>query len=244
MLRLEPEGVTVVELAPGVDLKRDVLAQAEFPLRVDAEPARDGPRSFPSRTYRADASPGGGGGSVSAFVELTFEGPIALLTLKRAEKLNALDRAMIDALGDAAGAIEASRDVRVAILSGEGKAFCAGGDIARLERSAAARDVARLDTGGASRVRSACASARPPDRGAHRPRLRRRPRTGGGRGHPHRRERNQAWPSRIRARHGAGMVRHPAACASIWLVGRSPHGARLARCSPRRKRSRSVSSMK
>jgi enoyl-CoA hydratase/carnithine racemase len=67
---------------------------------------------------------------VSAFVELTFEGPLALLTLKRAEKLNALDRAMIDALGDAARAIEASRDVRAAILSGEGKAFCAGGDIA------------------------------------------------------------------------------------------------------------------
>jgi acyl CoA:acetate/3-ketoacid CoA transferase len=37
MLRLEPEGVTVVELAPGVDLKRDVLAQAEFPLRVAPE---------------------------------------------------------------------------------------------------------------------------------------------------------------------------------------------------------------
>ena len=37
---------------------------------------------------------------------------------------------MIDALADAARAIEASRETRVAILSGEGKAFCAGGDIA------------------------------------------------------------------------------------------------------------------
>jgi acyl CoA:acetate/3-ketoacid CoA transferase len=37
VLRLEPEGVAVVELAPGVDLKRDVLAQAEFPLRVAPE---------------------------------------------------------------------------------------------------------------------------------------------------------------------------------------------------------------
>ena len=67
---------------------------------------------------------------MSPFVELTFEGPLARLTLKRADKLNALDRAMIDALAEAARAIEASRDARVAILSGEGKAFCAGGDIA------------------------------------------------------------------------------------------------------------------
>ena len=67
---------------------------------------------------------------MSPFVELAFEGPLARLSMRRADKLNALDRAMIDALADAARAIEASRDVRVAILSGEGKAFCAGGDIA------------------------------------------------------------------------------------------------------------------
>src|ERR1700734_1234882 len=66
---------------------------------------------------------------MSPFVELTFEGPLARLTIKRANKLNALDRAMVDALADAARSIEASRDARVAILSGEGKAFCAGGDI-------------------------------------------------------------------------------------------------------------------
>ena len=67
---------------------------------------------------------------MSAFVELAFEGPLARLTLKRADKLNALDRAMIDALADAARSIDASSEARVAILSGEGKAFCAGGDIA------------------------------------------------------------------------------------------------------------------
>ena len=33
-MRLRPEGITVTELAPGVDLERDVLAQAGFPLHV------------------------------------------------------------------------------------------------------------------------------------------------------------------------------------------------------------------
>jgi enoyl-CoA hydratase len=67
---------------------------------------------------------------MSPYVELTFEGSLARLTMKRADKLNALDRAMVGALAEAARAIEASREARVAILSGEGKAFCAGGDIA------------------------------------------------------------------------------------------------------------------
>jgi acyl CoA:acetate/3-ketoacid CoA transferase len=34
VLRLEPEGLTVIEIAPGIDLERDVLGQAEIPLRV------------------------------------------------------------------------------------------------------------------------------------------------------------------------------------------------------------------
>jgi enoyl-CoA hydratase len=67
---------------------------------------------------------------LSPFVELTFQGPIAQIGLRRPDKLNALDRDMLDALGEAARAIEASRETRAAILYGEGKAFCAGGDIA------------------------------------------------------------------------------------------------------------------
>jgi enoyl-CoA hydratase/carnithine racemase len=37
---------------------------------------------------------------------------------------------MVDALAEAARTVEASREARAAILSGDGKAFCAGGDIA------------------------------------------------------------------------------------------------------------------
>ena len=63
-------------------------------------------------------------------VHYVVEAGVARITLARPEKLNALDMGMIEALTAAADAVEASRDVRVAILTGEGKAFCAGGDIA------------------------------------------------------------------------------------------------------------------
>jgi propionate CoA-transferase len=36
VVKLEPEGLTVTEIAPGIDLERDVLGQAEIPLRVSA----------------------------------------------------------------------------------------------------------------------------------------------------------------------------------------------------------------
>jgi len=39
---------------------------------------------------------------MSPFVQLVFDGPLARLTLKRGDKLNALDQAMIHSLADAA----------------------------------------------------------------------------------------------------------------------------------------------
>ena len=35
VIDLEPDGLTVREVAPGVDVERDILALADFPLRVD-----------------------------------------------------------------------------------------------------------------------------------------------------------------------------------------------------------------
>ena len=62
-------------------------------------------------------------------LDLTFDGPVARLTIRRADKLNALDAAMVDAIVPLCRQIERSK-ARVLILTGEGKAFSAGGDIA------------------------------------------------------------------------------------------------------------------
>ena len=66
---------------------------------------------------------------MSARVRSEIEGPVAILTLDRPEKLNAIDGAMIEALEAWVEAVEADRTIRVAILTGSGKAFSAGGDI-------------------------------------------------------------------------------------------------------------------
>jgi enoyl-CoA hydratase len=55
---------------------------------------------------------------------------VAVITLARPEKLNALDMEMVAALERTCQTIEDARAVRVAIITGEGeKAFSAGGDI-------------------------------------------------------------------------------------------------------------------
>lgn len=67
---------------------------------------------------------------MSETVRLTIEAGVATITLARPEKLNALDAGMIEALGAIVHRLDHDRSVRVAIITGEGKAFCAGGDIA------------------------------------------------------------------------------------------------------------------
>ena len=66
---------------------------------------------------------------MSARIRNEIDGPVAIATLDRPEKLNAIDGAMIEALETWVEAVEADRTIRVAILTGSGKAFSAGGDI-------------------------------------------------------------------------------------------------------------------
>lgn len=61
---------------------------------------------------------------------VTFEqeGAVGTVTLRRPDKFNALDIAMLKALDAALDEAEAA-DVRAVLVAGEGKGFCAGGDV-------------------------------------------------------------------------------------------------------------------
>lgn len=71
------------------------------------------------------------------------------LHLARADKMNALDPAMFDALIDAGDRLGADTAVRAVVLAGRGKAFCAGLDMKSFERMGQGADV--LGSGSAGR---------------------------------------------------------------------------------------------
>lgn len=65
---------------------------------------------------------------------------IATLTLNNPANLNALSDAMLAALSDAFRAISLDESIRVVVLRGTGKAFCAGHDLKEMQAKRAAPD--------------------------------------------------------------------------------------------------------
>jgi enoyl-CoA hydratase len=56
-------------------------------------------------------------------------GAVGVLTLNRPERLNAINRRMIDELNAVLDGVEADKSVRALVLNGAGRAFCAGFDL-------------------------------------------------------------------------------------------------------------------
>lgn len=70
---------------------------------------------------------------MTSFVEVTSDGPVRTLTINRPDKLNALSQEVLGDLSAAIEAIEREDDVRAAVITGAGKAFVAGADIAAMK---------------------------------------------------------------------------------------------------------------
>jgi enoyl-CoA hydratase/carnithine racemase len=71
-------------------------------------------------------------------VTVAIDNGVADVRLVRADKMNALDEAMFDALIEAGTRLKTERGVRAVVISGEGRAFCAGLDMGNFQRTAAA----------------------------------------------------------------------------------------------------------
>jgi methylglutaconyl-CoA hydratase len=69
---------------------------------------------------------------------------VALLTLNRPEKHNVLSGLMCDELAQAAAELDADASVRVVVMTGAGRSFCAGGDLGWMREQFAASRAARI----------------------------------------------------------------------------------------------------
>lgn len=76
-------------------------------------------------------------------VTLSFDGPIAHMHFNRPDCLNAINVAVAEGILDAAIKISEHKETRVIVLSGAGRSFMAGGDLAAFrDAGSAASDVA------------------------------------------------------------------------------------------------------
>jgi len=67
---------------------------------------------------------------MSTTVLYEIDGPVATVTLNRPERLNAMNRELMNAAVEALQNAAGDPAIRVLILTGAGKGFCAGGDLA------------------------------------------------------------------------------------------------------------------
>ena len=70
-------------------------------------------------------------------IRVTIDQGVADVRLNRPDKMNALDQAMFDALIETGRSLIGIPGLRAVVLSGEGRAFCAGLDMGRFEKMAA-----------------------------------------------------------------------------------------------------------
>ena len=67
-----------------------------------------------------------------SLVHLTSDGPVRTITLDDADRRNALSWPLLDELRAAVEAVAADSDARALVVTGAGKAFCAGADLVDL----------------------------------------------------------------------------------------------------------------
>src|SRR5476651_1522789 len=97
-------------------------------------------------------------------VTVDIQNGVADVRLVRVDKMNALDNAMFAALVETGERLKTEPGVRAVVLSGEGRAFCAGLDMSNFQqmalgegrRSSAALVTPNRTEGGSNHAQHAC----------------------------------------------------------------------------------------
>jgi 2-(1,2-epoxy-1,2-dihydrophenyl)acetyl-CoA isomerase len=110
---------------------------------MEWEPARDFKRGLAAciclvylwhypdvKVSRTNVAAEGVGFSMSeTVIQMTRDGGIARLTLNRPDRLNSFTLPMLGALSEALSELDSDEDLRAVVLTGAGRAFCAGQDL-------------------------------------------------------------------------------------------------------------------
>src|SRR5580693_7410853 len=97
--------------------------------------ALSGPRSFQMPTPAHGSAP-------DDPARLGIDGPVATITLNRPAAFNSIDLSIAKKLEQLGAQVEADENIRVLVIEGEGRAFCAGGDLQTIGAAAAADNIA------------------------------------------------------------------------------------------------------
>jgi enoyl-CoA hydratase/carnithine racemase len=81
-------------------------------------------------------------GSADDTALLAIEGAVATITLNRPAAFNSINLAIAKRLEQLAAQVEANGNIRVLVIQGEGRAFCAGGDLQTIGAAAEADTIA------------------------------------------------------------------------------------------------------
>jgi methylglutaconyl-CoA hydratase len=100
---------------------------------------------------------------MSESLAIERQGPVGLITMNRPDRHNAFDDALISELTEALRSMEAEDGIRVVVLSGAGKSFCAGADLNWMKRMAGfSMDENRRDAMGLATLMRTLAHLRKP----------------------------------------------------------------------------------
>jgi 2-(1,2-epoxy-1,2-dihydrophenyl)acetyl-CoA isomerase len=83
--------------------------------------------------------------NASSLILETKQDGIATLTLNRPEKMNALNKDLAMALNESLGRITTDKSIYVVIITGAGRAFCAGGDLGLIGEGRRNNDTTELE---------------------------------------------------------------------------------------------------